>query len=77
VDVVLLEVTVRAPLAIEAEFSRNCCLRLRVLELIEEKGCEWVGGRNNFRKALEDVESAERLMRDCNATGPLCVLQFV
>ena len=26
-----------------------------------------MGGQNDFRKALEDVESAERLMRDRNA----------
>jgi hypothetical protein len=28
-----------------------------------------VGGQNDFRKALEDVESAERLMRDRNANS--------
>jgi hypothetical protein len=39
------------------------------LELIEEKGHERVGGQNDFRKALEDVESAERLMRDRNANS--------
>jgi hypothetical protein len=44
-------------------------LRLRALELIEEKGHERVGGQNDFRKALEDVESAERLMRDRNANS--------
>jgi hypothetical protein len=28
-----------------------------------------VGGQNDFRKALEDVESAERLMKDRNANS--------
>ena len=28
-----------------------------------------MGGQNDFRKALEDVESAERLMRDRNANS--------
>ena len=28
-----------------------------------------MGGQNDFRKALEDVESAERLMRDRNANA--------
>ncbi len=51
------------------ESDKERRLRLRALELIEEKGHERVGGQNDFRKALEDVESAERLMRDRNANS--------
>jgi len=35
-------------------------LRLRALELIEEKGHDRQGGQNDFKKALEDVENSER-----------------
>jgi len=34
-------------------------LRLRALELIEEKGGEKGGQQNDFKKALEDVEQSE------------------
>ena len=39
------------------ESDRDRCLRIRALELIEEKDNERIGGQNDFRKALEDVES--------------------
>jgi len=35
-------------------------LRLRALELIEEKGHDRQAGQNDFKKALEDVENVER-----------------
>jgi pre-mRNA-splicing factor 18 len=41
-------------------------LRLRALELIEERGTERQGGQNDFKKALEDVENVEKEM---NAKG--------
>jgi pre-mRNA-splicing factor 18 len=34
------------------------------LELIEEKGHDRQGGQNDFKKALEDVESVEREMKN-------------
>jgi pre-mRNA-splicing factor 18 len=57
------------PVRLFGESDKDRRLRLRALELIEEKGHERVGGQNDFRKALEDVESAERLMRDRNANS--------
>lgn len=57
------------PIRLFGEADKDRRLRLRALELIEEKGHERVGGQNDFRKALEDVESAERLMRDRNANS--------
>jgi pre-mRNA-splicing factor 18 len=57
------------PVRLFGEADKDRRLRLRALELIEEKGHERVGGQNDFRKALEDVESAERLMRDRNANS--------
>ncbi|KAH9057874.1 Prp18 domain-containing protein [Lactarius vividus] len=57
------------PIRLFGESDKERRLRLRALELIEEKGHERVGGQNDFRKALEDVESAERLMRDRNANS--------
>jgi pre-mRNA-splicing factor 18 len=44
-------------------------LRLRALELIEERGHERNSGQNDFRKALEDVESVEREMKNRNVKG--------
>jgi pre-mRNA-splicing factor 18 len=43
-----------------AESDKDRRLRLRALELIEEKDHERLGGQNDFKKALEDVENAER-----------------
>ncbi|KAI9451064.1 Prp18 domain-containing protein [Lactarius psammicola] len=57
------------PIRLFGESDKERRLRLRALELIEEKGHERVGGQNDFRKALEDVESAERLMRNRNANS--------
>ena len=57
------------PIRLFGESDKDRRLRLRALELIEEKGHERVGGQDDFRKALEDVESAERLMRDRNANS--------
>ncbi|KAI0249868.1 Prp18 domain-containing protein [Lactifluus subvellereus] len=57
------------PIRLFGEADKDRRLRLRALELIEEKGHERVGGQNDFRKALEDVESAERLMKDRNANS--------
>ncbi|TFY72050.1 hypothetical protein EVG20_g959 [Dentipellis fragilis] len=48
------------PIRLFGESDKERRLRLRALELIEEKGHERVGGQNDFRKALEDVENAER-----------------
>lgn len=42
------------------ESDKDRRLRLRALELIEEKGHDRQGGQNDFRKALEEVESRER-----------------
>lgn len=49
------------------ESDKDRRLRLRALELIEEKNSERHGGQNDFKKALEDVENVERLMRDQRA----------
>ncbi|KAH9941359.1 pre-mRNA splicing factor [Amylocystis lapponica] len=52
------------PIRLFGESDKDRRLRLRALELIEEKGNERHGGQNDFKKALEDVENVERLMRD-------------
>ena len=51
------------PIRLFGESDRDRRLRLRALELIEEKGHDQHGGQNDFKKALEDVESNEREMR--------------
>ncbi|KAJ3532652.1 hypothetical protein NMY22_g7657 [Coprinellus aureogranulatus] len=48
------------PIRLFAESDKDRRLRLRALELIEEKDHERLGGQNDFKKALEDVENAER-----------------
>ncbi|KAI0688096.1 Prp18 domain-containing protein [Cytidiella melzeri] len=48
------------PIRLFGESDRDRQLRLRALELIEEKEHERQGGQNDFRKALEDVESRAR-----------------
>ncbi|KAJ7494579.1 hypothetical protein B0H11DRAFT_2227384 [Mycena galericulata] len=48
------------PIRLFAESDKDRRLRLRALELIEEKGHDRVGGQNDFKKALEDVENVER-----------------
>ncbi|KAF9234610.1 Prp18 domain-containing protein [Melanogaster broomeanus] len=52
------------PIRLFAESDRDRRLRLRALELIEEKGHERQGGQNDFKKALEDVENVERELRN-------------
>ncbi len=48
------------PIRLFGETDRERQLRLRALELIEEKGHDRHGGQNDFKKALEDVETNER-----------------
>ena len=45
------------PIRLFGESDRDRRLRLRALELIEEKEHERHGGQNDFKKALEDVEN--------------------
>ncbi|KAF8841270.1 Prp18-domain-containing protein [Paxillus ammoniavirescens] len=52
------------PIRLFAESDRDRRLRLRALELIEEKGHERQGGQNDFKKALEDVENVERELKN-------------
>jgi len=48
------------PIRLFGESDKDRRLRLRALELIEEKGNEKAhGGQNDFKKALEDVEQRE------------------
>ena len=47
------------PIRLFGEMDRVRRLRLRALELIEEKGHDRHGGQNDFKKALEDVETNE------------------
>ncbi|OCB84928.1 Prp18-domain-containing protein [Sanghuangporus baumii] len=47
------------PIRLFGESDRERRLRLRALELIEEKGHDRHGGQNDFRKALENVEIKE------------------
>ncbi len=51
------------PIRLFGETDKDRRLRLRALELIEEKGHERPGGQNDFKKALEDVEIREREMK--------------
>ncbi|KZT65858.1 Prp18-domain-containing protein [Daedalea quercina L-15889] len=55
------------PVRLFGESDKDRRVRLRALELIEEKNSERHGGQNDFKKALEDVENVERLMRDKRA----------
>jgi len=52
------------PIRLFGESDKDRRLRLRALELIEEKNHERHGGQNDFKKALEDVENVERIMND-------------
>ena len=45
------------PIRLFGESDKERRLRLRALELIEEKDHERQGGQNDFKKALEDVET--------------------
>ncbi|KAF9024927.1 pre-mRNA splicing factor [Hymenopellis radicata] len=51
------------PIRLFAETDKDRRLRLRALELIEEKGHDRQDGQNDFKKALEDVENVERQMQ--------------
>ncbi|KAL0954729.1 hypothetical protein HGRIS_003682 [Hohenbuehelia grisea] len=51
------------PIRLFGESDKDRRLRLRALELIEEKGHDRQGGQNDFKKALEDVENVEREMQ--------------
>lgn len=51
------------PIRLFGESDKDRRLRLRALELIEEKDHERHGGQNDFRKALEEVESRERELK--------------
>lgn len=57
------------PIRLFGESDKDRRLRLRALELIEEKGHERQGGQNDFKKALEDVENVEREMKNKNTKG--------
>lgn len=47
------------PIRLFGESDKERRLRLRALELIEEVGHDRLGGQNDFKKALEDVEKSE------------------
>ena len=61
------------PIRLFGESDRERRLRLRALELIEERDQERQGGQNDFKKALEDVENVEKQMNrnvdDSSLTG--------
>ncbi|KAF8072103.1 Prp18 domain-containing protein [Lyophyllum atratum] len=57
------------PVRLFAESDKDRRLRLRALELIEEKGHERQGGQNDFKKALEDVENVEKELQKKNNKG--------
>jgi pre-mRNA-splicing factor 18 len=51
------------PIRLFGEADKDRRLRLRALELIEEKDHERHGGQNDFKKALEDVENIEKELK--------------
>jgi pre-mRNA-splicing factor 18 len=57
------------PIRLFAESDKERRLRLRALELIEERGTERHGGQNDFKKALEDVENVGRELDAKNKGG--------
>ncbi|KAJ7573865.1 Prp18 domain-containing protein [Mycena floridula] len=57
------------PIRLFAESDKDRRLRLRALELIDQKGQEKVGGQNDFKKALEDVENVERELKNKNSSN--------
>lgn len=57
------------PIRLFGESDKERRLRLRALELIEEKGHDRQGGQNDFKKALEDVENVEREMKSRGTKG--------
>lgn len=54
------------PIRLFGESDKDRRLRLRALELLEEQDHERESGQNDFKKALEDVESVERELRNKN-----------
>jgi pre-mRNA-splicing factor 18 len=57
------------PIRLFGESDKDRRLRLRALELIEERDHERLGGHNDFKKALEDVESVEKELQSKNGKG--------
>ncbi|KAK7032974.1 SFM domain-containing protein [Favolaschia claudopus] len=57
------------PIRLFGESDKERRLRLRALELIEEKDHDRQGGQNDFKKALEDVENVEREMKAKGTKG--------
>ncbi|KAF7327558.1 SFM domain-containing protein [Mycena kentingensis (nom. inval.)] len=57
------------PIRLFGETDKDRRLRLRALELIEERDHNRHGGQNDFKKALEDVENVEREMRAKSSKG--------
>lgn len=57
------------PIRLFGESDKDRRLRLRALELIEERDHERQGGHNDFRKALEGVESVEKELQSKNGKG--------
>lgn len=57
------------PIRLFGESDKDRRLRLRALELIEERGGDKGSGQNDFRKALEDVELGERRLAEGGSKG--------
>lgn len=57
------------PIRLFGESDKDRRLRLRALELIEERDHERQDGHNDFRKALEGVESVEKELQGRNGKG--------
>lgn len=57
------------PVRLFGESDKDRRLRLRALELIEEKGGDKSSGLNDFKKALEDVERFGRGMDGLVSSG--------
>ncbi|KAF5359161.1 hypothetical protein D9756_003178 [Leucocoprinus leucothites] len=57
------------PIRLFGESDKDRRLRLRALELIEERDHGRQGGHNDFKKALEDVESVEKALQSKNGKG--------
>ncbi|TFY74520.1 hypothetical protein EWM64_g9493 [Hericium alpestre] len=58
------------PIRLFGESDKDRRLRLRALELIEERGHDRVSGQNDFRKAMEGVESAEHGFKEHTSATP-------
>ncbi|KIJ51208.1 hypothetical protein M422DRAFT_26637 [Sphaerobolus stellatus SS14] len=58
------------PIRLFGESDKERRLRLRALELLEEKGGDKGGGTNDFKKALEDVEQNELAERALGTKDP-------